>query len=82
MIFFYNPFSSEIFDMVLKNIVASLGANPRHCYVVYGSSSHNAIDWAKPAILATGRFEEMPANTLPLFFDAVRTVRFAVFRAK
>lgn len=82
VIFFYNPFAREVFDIVLKNIVASLEAKNRDCYVVYGSSSHNAIDWAKPAILASGYFEAMPAKAMPLFFDAVRTIRFAVFRTK
>ena len=80
VMFFYNPFTRVVFDAVLKNIVASLKANKRRCYIIYGSSSHDAIDWAKPAILATGHFAEVPTGAMPLFFDAVRTVRFAVFR--
>lgn len=82
VIFFYNPFSREVFDPVLKNLVASLAAKPRNCTIVYGSSSHNAIDWAAPAILASGRFDEMPASAMPFYFDAVRTISFAVFRAR
>lgn len=82
VVFFYNPFSREVLDLVLKNLVASLTAKPRNCYVVYGSSSHNAIDWAAPAILASGRFDEMPASAMPFYFDAVRTISFAVFRAR
>jgi hypothetical protein len=82
VIFFYNPFSRDVFDVVLGNIVKSLQARPRDCTIVYGSSSHNAIDWAKPAILASGCFEEQPVRAMPFYFDAVRTVRFAVFRAK
>jgi hypothetical protein len=81
VIYFYNPFSREVFDVVLGNIVASLKRKKRNCYIVYGSSSHNAIDWAKPRILATGQFEEVPTEPMPLFFDAVRSIRFAVFRA-
>jgi len=81
VIFFYNPFTREVFDAVLGNIVASLNAMPRDCFIVYGSSSHNAIDWAKPAILATGCFAQVPAGAMPFYFDAVRAVRFAVFRA-
>ena len=81
VIFFYNPFAREVFDVVLNNIVASLNAAPRDCCIVYGSSSHNAIDWARPAILASGCFEQVPAGAMPFYFDAVRTVRFAVFRA-
>jgi hypothetical protein len=81
VIFFYNPFAREVFDVVLSNIAASLRAQSRDCYVVYGSSSHNAIDWAKPAILATGLFDELPTRPMPFFFDAVRGVRYAVFRA-
>ena len=73
--------AQNVFDAVLKNIVASLRTHKRDCYIVYGSSSHNAIGWAKPAILAGGLFEEVPAAPMPLFFDAVRTVNYAVFRA-
>ena len=51
------------------------------CTIIYGSSSHNAIDWAKPAILASGCFAQVPAGEMPFYFDAVRSVRFAVFRA-
>jgi hypothetical protein len=81
MIFFYNPFTRDVFDAVLANIKASLQATPRDCTIVYGSSSHNAIDWAKPAILGSGCFAEVPAGAMPFYFDAVRTIRFAVFRA-
>ncbi len=81
VLFFYNPFSQNVFDAVLKNIVVSLKAHERDCFIVYGSSSHNAIGWAKPAILASGCFEEVPVRPMPLFFDAVRTVNYAVFRA-
>ena len=82
MLFFYNPFSKEVFDVVLGNIVASLKAHKRDCFIIYGSSSHNAIGWAKPAILATGCFAEVPARPMPLFFDAVRSINYAVFRAE
>jgi len=82
VIFFYNPFAREVFEAVLKNIVASLQEKKRDCHIVYGSSSHDAIDWARPAILATGQFEEKPTPAMPWFFDAVRSVRFAVFRGK
>ncbi len=81
VLFFYNPFAKEIFDVVLGNIVASLRAHKRDCYIVYGSSSHNAIGWAKPAILATRCFVELPAEPMPLFLDAVRSISYAVFRA-
>jgi hypothetical protein len=70
-----------VFDAVLKNIVASLTADNRDCYIVYGSSLHNAIGWAKPAILASRLFVEVPATPMPLFLDAVRTMNYAVFRA-
>jgi hypothetical protein len=81
VIFFYNPFTRQVFDSVLGNIVESLKAKPRDCHIVYGSSSHDAIDWAKPAILASGCFAQVPTGAMPFYFDAVRTIRFAVFRA-
>jgi hypothetical protein len=82
VIYFYNPFTRDVFDTVLNNIAASLTAAPRDCYVVYGSSSHNAIDWARPAILGSGLFDEVPRKPMPFFADAVRTVRYAVFRTR
>jgi hypothetical protein len=81
VLFFYNPFAKDVFDAVLGNIVASLQANKRDCFVIYGSSSHNAIGWAKPAILATGCFAEISTKPMPLYFDAVRSISYAVFRA-
>jgi hypothetical protein len=82
VLFFYNPFAQSVFDIVLGNITASLKAHKRDCYIIYGSSSHNAIGWAKPAILASGMFEEIPTAGMPVFLDAVRTVNYAVFRAR
>ena len=80
VVFFYNPFSSEVFKEVLNNMAASLKQNERDCFIMYGSSSHNAIDWAKPTILSQGLFEEVPSSKAPFFLDAVRTVRFAIFK--
>jgi hypothetical protein len=80
VVFFYNPFSQDVFREVLGNLRRSLAANPRPCFVIYGSSSHNAIDWAAPAIREGGAFEQMRSEAAPFFFDAVRTIRFAVFR--
>ena len=82
VLFFYNPFAQNVFDMVLDNILDSLKRQKRDCYIMYGSSSHNAIGWAKPAILASGHFEEIPTAPMPWFLDAVRSVNFAVFRAR
>lgn len=80
VVYFYNPFSKDVFDVVLANLVASLRTAPRKCFVVYGSSSHAAIDWARPAIRATGLFEELSTPPMPAFLDAVRTIDYAVFR--
>lgn len=79
-VYFYNPFSKEVFDLVLANLAASLHARPRRCFVVYGSSSHQAIDWARPAIRSAGLFEELAVPKMPNFLDAVRTIDYAVFR--
>jgi hypothetical protein len=81
VIFFYNPFTRDVFDIVLQNIVTSLAAKKRACTLIYGSSSHDAIDWAVPAILASGHFEKMAVEPMPMFFDSVRTLRYAAFRS-
>jgi hypothetical protein len=80
VVYFYNPFSKEVFDLVLTNLKASLQRTPRRCFVVYGSSSHQAIDWARPAIRSAGLFEELTVPKMPDFLDAVRTIDYAVFR--
>lgn len=80
VVYFYNPFSKDVFDLVLANLRASLRKAPRRCFVVYGSSSHHAIDWARPAIRMAGLFEELAVPTMPNFLDAVRTIDYAVFR--
>ncbi len=82
VIFFYNPFARDVFELVLNNIVASLTADERDCILVYASSSHDAIDWARPAIAGTGLFAEIRSAPMPWFFDAVRPVRYAVFRSR
>ena len=81
VLFFYNPFKREVFVQVLNNILTSLDNTKRDCFIVYCSSSHNAIDWARSLILDSGRFEEIPTQPMPMFLDTVRAVRFGVFRA-
>ncbi|MGX7873284.1 class I SAM-dependent methyltransferase [Mesorhizobium sp. ORM6] len=82
VVYFYNPFSKDVFDIVLKNLVSSLERRPRDCFIVYGSSSHRAIDWARPAIRETGIFRELPVPAMPGFLDAIRTIDYAVFRVQ
>jgi predicted RNA methylase len=82
VLYFYNPFARQVFELVLANLGASLKSAPRACYLVYGSSSHNAIDWVRPAIRASGHFEELPMRPMPFYLDAIRTLQFAVFRAR
>ncbi|WP_232375824.1 class I SAM-dependent methyltransferase [Mesorhizobium comanense] len=80
VVYFYNPFSQDVFDIVLKNLVSSLERRPRSCFVIYGSSSHRAIDWAKPALRETKVFRELPVSAMPGFLDAIRPIDYAVFR--
>lgn len=78
-VYFYNPFSRDLFEQVIANLEASLRADPRDCLLVYGSSSHNAIGWARPAILKGGVFRETPSKPMPGFLDAVRVIEYAMF---
>ena len=82
VIYFYNPFSKDVFDIVLKNLVSSLERHKRDCFIVYGSSSHRAIDWARPAIGETGIFRELPVPAMPGFLDAIRPIDYAVFQVQ
>jgi hypothetical protein len=80
--YFYNPFSPEVFDTVLNNLIATLTASRQECYLVYASSSNNTIGWAKPAIASSGYFTELPTKPMPLFWDAVRTINYAIYRGR
>lgn len=82
VVYFYNPFSKDVFDMVLRNLVSSLERHPRDCFIVYGSSSHRAIDWARPAIREAGIFAELAVPPMPHFLDAIRTIDYAVFQVR
>jgi hypothetical protein len=82
VLYFYNPFTRAVLETVLANLNASLNAAPRRCYLIYSCSSHNAIGWARPAILGSGHFEELPARPMPFYLDAIRTLQFAVFCAR
>ncbi|OBQ64457.1 hypothetical protein A9K72_16905 [Mesorhizobium loti] len=82
VVYFYNPFSKDVFDIVLKNLVLSLERHPRDCFIIYGSSSHRAIDWARPTIRETDNFRELSVPAMPSFLDAVRTIDYAVFQVQ
>ena len=82
VVYLYNPFSPEVFDKVLNNLIATLTASRQECYLVYASSSNNTIGWAKPAITSSGYFTELPVAPMPLFLDAVRTISYAVYRGR
>lgn len=82
VVYFYNPFSPEVFDKVLNNLIATLTGSRQECYLVYASSSNNTIGWAKPAITSSGYFTELPVAPMPLFLDAVRTISYAVYRGR
>ncbi|MGZ3409389.1 MAG: class I SAM-dependent methyltransferase [Xanthobacteraceae bacterium] len=81
LVYFYNPFSPEIFEKVLQNLITKLKSSRQECHVVYASSSNNTIGWAKPLISKSGYFTELAAKPMPLFWDAVRTIGYAVYRA-
>ena len=82
VVYFYNPFSPEVFEKVLNNLIATLKVSRQECFVVYASSSNNTIGWARPIIAASGHFSELPGKPMPMFWDAVRTISYAVYRAK
>jgi hypothetical protein len=82
VVYFYNPFSKDVFDIVLGNLVSSLERHPRDCFLIYGSSSHGAIDWARPAIREVGIFTERAVPPMPRFLDAIRTLDYAVFQVR
>lgn len=79
-VFFYNPFAEDIFRQVLHNLEGSLKTTPRPCFVLYSSSNAGAIDWARPLLTASPLFKELPTRAMPRFLDAIRVVRYAVFK--
>lgn len=81
VVFFYNPFAQDVFRRVLRNLEESLKAHPRPCFVLYSSSNSDSIDWARPILKASPLFEELPTGQMPRFLDAIRVVRYAIFKA-
>lgn len=82
VVYFYNPFTQPLLERVLARLVDSLQADPRECYVVYASSSHNAIGWAAPLIAGAGPFVQIPTKAMPFYLDAVRGLSYAVFKTR
>ena len=82
MVYFYNPFDREIFVGVLDNLLKSLAAAPRDCWIVYASSKRETLGWVRPLVLGSGQFTEVATQPMPQFWDAVRGSNFAVFRRR
>ena len=80
LVYFYNPFSKPVFDKVIESLLNNLAEKPRNCFIVYGSSSHDAISWAAPTILETGHFSQLPTRKMPYFIDSIRRINFAIFK--
>ncbi len=82
VVFLYNPFGPKVCEKVLRNLASRLKNSRDECYVVYGSSMTDTISWFKPMIAETGVFEEVETQPMPLFWDAVRTIHYSVYRRK
>ena len=80
VVYLYNPFGPEVFRKVLDNLLRSLDATSDDCVIVYGSSRRETLMWARSMIPQSGKFGEIPAEPMPVFLDAARTIEYAVFR--
>lgn len=81
-LYFYNPFGRDVLAKVLHNLNRSLENRPRKCCIIYASSLPETLEWARPLIVGTGLFTERATMPMPMFLDAVRTLKFAVFDGK
>jgi tRNA1(Val) A37 N6-methylase TrmN6 len=82
VIYFYNPFSADVFTEVMSKLTHDLQKAQRECFVVYASTMEGTLEKASKVIKETGLFEHVRSNKMPLFFDAVRSIRFAVFKTR
>lgn len=79
LIYLYNPFRPEVLAQVIDNLSLSLRTRPRSCFIIYATSYLNTLEPAREVILGTRCFEEIQTRSMPFFFDAVRSLHFAVF---
>lgn len=82
VVYFYNPFSPTLFAKVVARLIESLQAQPRDCFLVYATTIEGTIDAVRAIIAETGAFKEHATTPMPLFWDAVRSIRYAVFQIR
>lgn len=82
VVYLYNPFGAKVFETVLSNLVEHLRKSSAGCFIVYGSSKLDTFSWFRPMVEGSGFFEEMLTQPMPLFWDAVRTIKFTVYRRR
>jgi predicted RNA methylase len=80
VVYLYNPFSPTLFAKVLSTLVASLKSSPRNCFLIYSTTMEGTMDMVRAIIVETGAFQELETNSMPLFWDSVRSIRYAVFQ--
>jgi SAM-dependent methyltransferase len=81
VVYFYNPFSPKLFAEVLNALVETLRSNPRNCFIIYATTMPT-MDEQRKLILASGAFQELETDPMPLFWDAVRSIRYMVFKTR
>jgi predicted RNA methylase len=82
VVYLYNPFGPEVMAKVIQNIADHLSSCADDCYVIYGSSNAATLTWFEPLLTETDLFEQSPTEPMPLFWDAVRTIHYCVYRRK
>jgi hypothetical protein len=82
VVYLYNPFGPEVMGRVIQNLVNQISSRADDCYVIYGSSNAATLNWFEPLVAETGLFEQCPTASMPLFWDAVRTIHYSVYCRK
>ncbi len=82
VVYLYNPFGPEVMGQVIQNLATHLSSCADDCYVIYGSSNAATLTWFEPLLAETDLFEQCSTQPMPLFWDAVRTIHYCVYRRK
>lgn len=79
VVYFYNPFSEQLFRRVIANLERSIAESPRPCTIIY-TTGMGTLDWAAEVLRNTHGFAEVESGRTPGFRDAIRRMEFAIFR--
>lgn len=79
VLYFSNPFESEIFDKVFARILESYREAPRPILLIYASGMDDVLERVSATVLGSALFETRRDEKLPFFIDTPWPLRCRIF---